>query len=466
MTHASAPVAPFISRQVWYRTTVAGMASYLDAAAIITTGIALVLYQDHLDLGGSEIGSLSALLTFMIAAGALVGGRLGDVYGRKRVFVATMVIYTAGAVALVVPTGPVVLYAGVALLGFAAGADLPVSLAMIAEEAPEGARGKLVSFSHILWLVGILAAQLLGAVVGGMGATGARIMYGHLAVLAVVVIVLRLRLPESRRWSAAREASRAGAATSTTADPAADSIDLGALKDLMRGPYLAPMVAVAIFYALVNIGANTGGQFTTYMYVNLAGSTVQVASTISFVTVGIAFGSTYMLMRIVDGPRRMRWFAAMAVGSTSAYVVPGIFGVQVWTLVTMAVVASVAGAIAGEPMFKIWAQELFPTVYRSTAQGVMIALTRVVAAVVALWTPALLESSPSLLFYFIAACIACAGLLGLFWISRYPRVADSETTDSDTTDAVAAHGGTTDRETDGGSPPTMPASSGIVEQDS
>jgi len=275
--------------------------------------------------------------------------------------------------------------------------------------------------------------------------------------------VLRSRIPESRRWTAARAERAAG----TTVD----SIDLGTLKDLLRGPYLAPMIAIAIFYALVNIGANTGGQFTTYMYVNLAGSTVQVASAISFVTVGIAFGSTYVLMRIVDGPRRMKWFAVMAVASTCAYVVPGIFGVQVWTLVTMAVVASVAGAIAGEPMFKIWAQELFPTVYRSTAQGVMIALTRVVAAVVALWTPALLESSPSLLFFFIAACIACAGLLGLFWISRYPRVADGETTDSGTTDAgtadgETADGRTADRETDGGSRTTRPAPSGIVEQDS
>ena len=463
MTHASAPAAPLISRQVWYRTTVAGMASYLDAGAIITTGIALVLYQDLLGLTGTDIGRLSALLTFMIAAGALVGGRLGDLYGRKRVFIATQVVSTIGAVIMIVPTGPGLLYVGVPLLGFAAGADLPVSLAMIAEEAPEGARGKLVSFSHILWLVGILAAQLLGIIVGDLGATGARIMYAHLAVVTVVVIVLRSRIPESRRWTAARAERAAG----TTVD----SIDLGTLKDLLRGPYLAPMIAIAIFYALVNIGANTGGQFTTYMYVNLAGSTVQVASAISFVTVGIAFGSTYVLMRIVDGPRRMKWFAVMAVASTCAYVVPGIFGVQVWTLVTMAVVASVAGAIAGEPMFKIWAQELFPTVYRSTAQGVMIALTRVVAAVVALWTPALLESSPSLLFFFIAACIACAGLLGLFWISRYPRVADGETTDCGTTDAgtadgESADGRTADRETDGGSRTTRPAPSGIVEQDS
>ena len=421
---------PHIPGQVWFRTSVAGMASYLDAAAIISTGTALVLYQEPLGLSTGDIGRLSALLTFMIAVGALVGGRLGDVYGRKRVFLATMALYTVGAALMMVAGGPAMLYLGVVLLGIAVGADLPVSLAMIAEEAPEGARGKLVSYSHILWLVGILAAQLLGIIVGNMGETGGRALYVHLTVVAVITMVLRARLPESHLWTAAHQGDPTLASTAVGTTPAqssaSDAVDVGTLKQLVRGPFFAPMLAVSLFYALVNIGANTGGQFNTYMYVNLAGSTVQVASTISFVTFGIAFGATYVLMRIVDGSNRMRWFTVMAVFYTAGYLIPAILGVQLWTLVTTGVIGSIAGAIAGEPMFKIWAQELFPTVYRSTAQGVMIAITRVVAAVVALWTPTLLERSPSLLFVFVAACIAAGALVGLFWISRYPRVADDE----------------------------------------
>jgi MFS transporter, SP family, inositol transporter len=416
----TSPTSPAIPGKVWYRTTVAGMASYLDAAAIISTGTALVLYQEPLGLSSGDIGRLSALLTFMIAVGALIGGRLGDLYGRRRVFMSTMAVYTIGAALLVVAGAPAMLYVGVVLLGFAVGADLPVSLSMIAEEAPDGARGRLISFSHILWLVGILAAQLLAIVIGNQGVTGGRVLYAHLTVVALVVMALRSRMPESHRWAAAH------AEGGPAADVAGDSVDLGTLKALLRGPFLAPMIAVALFYALVNVGANTGGQFTTYIYVNLAGSTVQFASIISFLTFGIAFGATYLLMRIVDGRNRMRWFAVMAVLYTLSYVLPAVLGVQVWTLVTMGVIASIAGAIAGEPMFKIWAQELFPTVFRSTAQGVMIALTRVVAALVALWTPALLDASPSILFWFVAGCIAVGGLIGVFWISRYPRVADDE----------------------------------------
>ena len=415
MTTSTAPGK--IPGRTWYRTTVAGMASYLDAGAIITTGTALVLYKEPLGISDAQFGQYSALLTFMIAAGALVGGRLADLFGRKRVFLTTMAVYVAGAAILVAAPGTGALYAGIVLLGLAVGADLPASLAMIAEEAPPEHRGKLISFSHILWLVGIIAAQLFGIVVGGMGMTGGRVMYGQLLVLALVVLVLRAGMPESSRWQAAH----AGTAAAGT-----EAVDLGTLKRLLRGPYLMPMVAVALFYALVNVGANTGGQFSTLMYTEMAGSTVRFASTVGFVTFAIAFAATYGLMRIVDGAHRMRWFAVMAVFYTLGYLVPVVFGVEVWTLVTMGVVGSIAGAVAGEPMFKVWAQELIPTTYRSTAQGVMIGFTRVVAAVVALWTPTLLAASPDVLFMFVAACIAVGGAIGYFWITRYPRVADDE----------------------------------------
>ena len=188
----------------------------------------------------------------------------------------------------------------------------------------------------------------------------------------------------------------------------------------------------------MNVGANTGGQFSAFMYTEIAGSTVRVSSAVSLITFGISFGATFLLMKIVDGPHRMRWFAAMAVIHVAAYVMPALLGVEVWTLVAMGVLGSIGGAVAGEPMFKIWAQELIPTLYRSTAQGAMIAATRVVAAVVALWTPMLLRASPNLLFWFVAACIAGAALVGLLWIRRFPRVADEEDEARDAADLAAA----------------------------
>ena len=43
---------------VWFRTTAAGMASYLDAAAIISTGTALALYVGPLGISDAQVALL------------------------------------------------------------------------------------------------------------------------------------------------------------------------------------------------------------------------------------------------------------------------------------------------------------------------------------------------------------------------------------------------------------------------
>ena len=112
------PTAELSVRKAWWIAGVAGMASYLDAGAIVTTGTALVLYQEPFGLTPGQIGQLSALLTVMIAVGALIGGRVGDKYGRRRVFSVTMVLFALGALALMLAPGVGVLYLGVILIGF------------------------------------------------------------------------------------------------------------------------------------------------------------------------------------------------------------------------------------------------------------------------------------------------------------------------------------------------------------
>src|SRR5690606_786533 len=53
------------------------------------------------------------------------------------------------------------------------------------------------------------------------------------------------------------------------------------IRDLFTSKYLLPLIALGLFFAIGNITANTLGQFNTYLYVNVAGSDVSTASTIS-----------------------------------------------------------------------------------------------------------------------------------------------------------------------------------------
>ena len=91
----------------WRTAVLAGMASYLDAGALVTSGIAIGgYYAAPLRLAPGTIGSLLGLQTLAFAAGALCGGRLGDRFGRRTVFTLSLVLYAVGVLLLMTATGP------------------------------------------------------------------------------------------------------------------------------------------------------------------------------------------------------------------------------------------------------------------------------------------------------------------------------------------------------------------------
>jgi inositol transporter-like SP family MFS transporter len=97
--------------------------------------------------------------------------------------------------------------------------------------------------------------------------------------------------------------------------------------------------------------------------------------------------------------------------------------VNVVSLAAWQILQGIGGAFAGESMWKVWSQELFPTLLRSTAQGVTTFFTRVLAAVAALGTPYLIQDGPVTLFVTLTAAVAFTTLLGWFWIRTMPVVA-------------------------------------------
>ena len=365
-------------------------------------------------LGAGTIGILSALLTLLFAIGALVGGRLGDRFGRRKVFTVTLIGLAVGIGLMAGAQNVWMLYMATIIVGFSIGADLPVSMAMINEEAPPGAKARLVAFSHVLWMLAIIVVFALQALVGDLGVLGGRIMWLHLLVVAVTVLVLRSTMPESKEWAAAHVRAEKG----ELEDVEGHRLDAG--SELVRRPFIFPLIALGLFYGVVNLSANTGGQFATLLYTELAGVSVSTAGTLGLAVFGISFLSTLMFMRIIERPNRMMFFLVGGLLYILAQALPLIFGVSVWTLVAWQALGGIGGAFAGEAMWKIWSQELFPTLLRSSAQGATTFFTRVLAAAVALWTPLLIEVGPPLLA-FLTACVAFTTALGWFWIRRMPK---------------------------------------------
>ena len=385
----------------WWLTIVCGMASYIDACAIIGSGTALVNYKLSIGTTPDQIGILSFALVICIAAGALVGGRLGDRYGRRSVFIITMAVIVAGSAILTFMTSFTNLLIGTILVGLGAGADLPVSLASIAEVATNENRGKLLGFSQIMWILGILGAGVCASIVGDLSYIGGQILYGQVGVAAFITLIFRLGIPESEKWKTARAERIAGINTIQA--------KRATIKDLLKAPFFKPFIVLLMFYTATNLGANTNGQFGTYLWVNVVGTGIEYASRINLIGLFISFIWSYWFMQISDTPKRFTFFQVGAVAIVLMFLVPVIFGFTILTVIISGLLGGVGLGFSFEAIMKLWTQESFPTLIRTTAQGSIIAIARVFAAWLAWYTPRMMDSNPKGL-YFMLAGICFAGL--------------------------------------------------------
>ncbi len=391
----------------WWVAVVSGMASYIDSAAITGFSTSIVILQQDLGLAQWQVGVAAGALTLSIAFGALIGGRLGDRLGRRPVFTATMVLILTAVGALVVAPSFEMVVLGAVLLGLGTGADLPVSLSTIAEAATERNRGRLLGFSNLLWIIGIVVNTVLASVVGDWGRAGAQVLFAHIGVVAALVLVGRLTIPESAAWQAARTRKRAGTS--------GERADRARISDLLRPPFLVPFLALVAFYAFTNLVANTSGQFGTYIVVTYGGATVGQAALIALPMVPVAVLGYLWFMKIADGPRRFVYFQVGAVLMIASKLLVVVAGLNLVTYAVSALLAAVGGAFAFEGIMKVWTQASFPTLLRSTAQGAIIAIGRFSAAGLAVITPLILDTSVTVM-YVLLTVFNVVGL-GCAWLA-------------------------------------------------
>lgn len=377
------PVRSIFVINPWWAGTVAGMASYIDAAAITAFSASLVIFEKQLGLSAGQVGIAASTLTLAMAVGAAVGGRLGDRFGRRPVFVITMFFIIGGALALMAAQDFTAIFLGVAVMGFAIGADLPVSLATISEAADDDNRGRLLGFSNLLWLVGIAANGICVALVGDLGRNAITYIFGHVVLVSVIVLLARLTIPESQLWLDARAARKAGNDVRK-----GESVKI---STLFRAPYLVPFLGLSIFYVGTSILGNTNGQYFSYMMVKEAGFTVSSAAKFSFLALPLVLIGFLWFMRIADKPVRFRYFQFGAVCFVLMPLVIAVFGFSAKTLVFAFILNAIGASFAFEGMYRVWSQQSFPTLVRTTAQGTIIAIARLFAAAAASVTPLLLQ---------------------------------------------------------------------------
>lgn len=409
----AAPVSAY--KHPWRVAVIAGLASYVDGAALTVNGIALVIYQQTIGLTANQVGLLTAIVTVGLAVGALIGGRLGDLYGRRKVFIVTMALIAVGSLAPTFSTDFTVLLAGIALLGLGVGADLPVSLATIAEAATDKNRGKMLVFTQVMWIAASLTVVIITTATGGMGRMSGQILYGLIVVVALIGLALRLTVPESPLWLQSREERRRGIHTIRA--------DKARVRDLLQPPFRRPFIVLSVFYALVLSATTVLGSFTTYVAVNVAGLEIAEVVPFTILLFPLAFVALFLFMKYVDSRFRMPLFLIGGVVTIVGLLLPVFFGFTLVTILGALLIGSLGQTTCGEPIARVWGNEAFPTMLRSTAQGFVFTFGRLVAAATAAIIPAVIVFSPGLI-YLVSAAAALLGVV-VGWIGfRGGRIAN------------------------------------------
>jgi MFS family permease len=186
------------SRGVALGVAVACTAQFLIGVDGLAVAIALPTVQR--DLALAAIDAQWVLTAFGLAFGGslLLGGRLGDLYGRRRLLSLGMALFACGSAVAGLAPGLVVLVPGRMLQGLGAAAAVPAALALIGSLVPSGpARTRALALMAAMTSVGVMTGLLVGGVLTQL--LGWRSVFLVMVPVAAVAALAVLRvLPEAR----------------------------------------------------------------------------------------------------------------------------------------------------------------------------------------------------------------------------------------------------------------------------
>jgi inositol transporter-like SP family MFS transporter len=368
----------------WWVAVICSMASYIDTGISGAFATVLVIYQGAVGLTANEVGLLTGLFGIGIASGALIGGRLGDLFGRRKVFTATMIVIVAGVAVLLFSAAFPVLVVGALVMGLGVGADIPVAFSTMTEAArSDRQRGRMIALTGVFTAIGGISAAVVGGIVGNMGLPGAQILLGQLAVIAIIVLILRLTIPESASWLLAREERRRGIETVRA--------DRSSVKELLQATYRAPFLALLAFQVLVLCAAVPSTLYATYLLHNYAGVSIADSALVGLAAIPVAIVGIFLsFVQLGSAKRRFPMFTIGAILVVVSPLIPVVFGFSLITYLAFILPAGVGAALAGDAIIKFWASRAFPTLLRNTALGTITSVGRFAAAGFSIIVPALL----------------------------------------------------------------------------
>jgi inositol transporter-like SP family MFS transporter len=243
-------------------------------------------------------------------------------------------------------------------------------------------------------------------VLSPLGLLGARIVFAHLAILAIALTFLRARMHESKRWLEAQT------------QPAKDQ-RRAKLSDLLTWPNLRSMGFLIGMYGMWNLWAGTNGFFFPFILRTVGNQSQFTAVAVQTLSFFIGMMSIYLIfMQFSDRVNQRMLFGISAVIQVVGMSLLAIFPLTLPIAIIHVFLMAFGQGFGAQSFFQLWSAEMFPTLLRSTAQGVMFAVVRVSLGAFSFFVPALTATGFTTLAWILVSFLVVSGLIGFLGAPR------------------------------------------------
>ncbi|MFE9445959.1 MFS transporter [Streptomyces sp. NPDC006602] len=163
MTSTEPTLIAASDRRRWFALAIVMTAAFMDLVDVTIVNIAIPSIQQDAGASFSQIQWITAGYALAFAAGLITGGRLGDIHGRKRLFLIGIGGFTLASALCGFAAGPEMLVASRILQGGMAALMVPQVLSIVHATFPAHERGKVFGLFGAIVGLGAVSGPLLGA---------------------------------------------------------------------------------------------------------------------------------------------------------------------------------------------------------------------------------------------------------------------------------------------------------------
>lgn len=421
---------------------IAGVASLGGLLSGFDTGVisgALLFINDTWPLTTLEQGWVVSSALVGAVVGAAVNGVLADVYGRKKVIIATGTIFAIGSILCGFATSVSWLIAGRMILGLAIGMVNFVIPLYLSELSPQKVRGMLVSLYQLAITAGILFSYLINRIFA-LSEYNWRWMLGAGLIPALILLIGISFLGDTPRWLISKKREDEAKEIFKKIEPDEDAdkhieeikstlpkaVKVSQKKKKVFESWMLMPVSVGIIIMFIQIctGINTIIYYTATIF-KAAGFTDTIGALYATIGVGfVNFAMTFVAIFFTDKVGRKPLLYAGLSGMTvslfalgASFYFKNTLGLDLkWVSVGSIVTFIACFAFSLGPIAWILISEIMPLKIRGTAMSIATMSNFAFNFIIALIFPTLLETIGEAYTFWVFGFV---GIFSLFYTYYY-----------------------------------------------